>query len=99
MNAYTSITAAPLEALADQIKLLNDRERLLLIDWLADGFDNEELAEPLFDGIIKATSVAKETFPDSMSLDYPGAGHRVERWIAFRAARDDRLNLRLRVGR
>jgi hypothetical protein len=99
MSAYTSITATPLDALAAQLRLLNDRERLLLIDWLADGFDNEELAEPLFDGMVKAMFLVAEELPDNMSLDYPGTGHRADRWIAFRAARDERLNLRLGAAR
>lgn len=95
MNAYTAITAAPLEALANQIKLLNDRERLLLIDWLSEGFDDPELSDDLYDGLAPCFAKAEAALPDRAALDYPSDTTRMDRWSAFRAARDERLGLRL----
>lgn len=99
MNAYTAITAAPLVALADQIKLLNDRERLLLIDWLADGFDDPELTYGLFEAIAPCFAKAEEVLPDNQALDYPSHARRPEPWRVFKVARDERLNLRLGAGK
>lgn len=90
----TTVTT-PLADLAERIKRLNDRERLLLIDWIADGFDDPDLTDGMFDAVAPCFTKAEEVMPDHAVLDYPSHARRVEPWQAFRAARDERLNLRL----
>lgn len=89
----------PLADLAQRIRLLNDRERLLLIDWIADGFDDPDLTDGLFDAVAPCFTKAEEVMPDNMALDYPSHARRIDAWQAFRAARDERLNLRLEQGK
>lgn len=89
----------PLETLADSIKLLNDRERLLLIDWLADGFDDFELTDGLHKGMLSCFPKAEEVMPDHAVLGYPANPYQTNRWREYRAARDERLNQRLGQGK
>lgn len=85
MNAHTTIT--PLETLKAQLRHMNDRDKLMLIDWIADQLD-DELGDELAEGLAVAFERAEEGVSGIWSPLYPATGN----WKEWRLERDRSLN-------
>lgn len=92
MNAITTI--APLDALKAQMRALGDREKLMLIDWIAEQLSSEVGGE-LDAGLSCAFERAEEGFSGTFTPLYPTGGSTVA-WREYRAGRDRTLGHFLR---
>jgi len=70
----------------DDLLNLDDRHKLMVIDWIADTLP-EELSEELAKGLAVAFERAEESRPSAFLPIYPAGGpHAV--WASWRAVRD-----------
>lgn len=85
---------SPLGQLAEKVRWMDDREKLLLIDWLVDALEDSELPDMFLDSLQSAFEHISVWLPD-WKTDYPAATWGSNRWKEFQKARNERLNLRL----
>lgn len=83
----TVFTPTPSD-LATAVARLDDRERLMLIDWLADQLP-DHLADELVPGLAVAFERAEEEFPSGPI--YPAGAIKPAAWSNWRAIRDTYL--------
>ena len=92
MNQLTRIT--PLDTLKAGIARFGDREKLMLIDWIAEQLSSEVGGE-LDAGLSCAFERAEEGFSGTFTPLYPTGGSTVA-WREYRAGRDRTLGHFLR---
>ena len=72
---------------ASAIGRMNDRDKLLLIDWISDQL-SDDLGEELADGLAVAFERAEEGYAGIFTPIYPAGNVSLAAWSNYRAERD-----------